>query len=160
MARKAAALSFVILGLMVMLAGCGGDAVEKTGSVLTVNGRGFYESELEAMEQVTVTATHPRSGETAEYMGVSLLALLDDADFVGDTITVVAADGYETEIVVAEIPDTALVVIEKGDYSVLGYTPEPDKPASVVVSVEEDTFRLIMPDMGSSAWVKDVFEIR
>ena len=136
MARKVSTLSLVMLCLVVVLAGCGSDEVEKTGTVLTINGTEYYQSEIEAMDQVTITATHPKSGEVADYTGVSLLNLLDDAGLAADTITAVASDGYEVEIVMAEIPDTALLVIEDG------------------------TYRLIMPDMSSSAWAKEVVEIR
>ena len=66
MARKVSTLSLVVLCLVIVLSGCGKE-VEKTGTVITINGTEYYQSEIEAMDQETITATHPKTEETADY---------------------------------------------------------------------------------------------
>jgi DMSO/TMAO reductase YedYZ molybdopterin-dependent catalytic subunit len=102
---------------------------------------GLTEEDLRAMEVVQITAEHPKSGQQ-EYEGVRLNALLDQAG-VQDGATklvVTAADGFVVEIFVAEVRDCADCL--------LGFTNTPGK------------FKLVMPGLPSSVWVKDVVQIQ
>jgi DMSO/TMAO reductase YedYZ molybdopterin-dependent catalytic subunit len=101
---------------------------------------GLTEGDLRAMEVVQITAEHPKSGQ-GEYEGVRLNALLDQAG-VQDAATklvITAADGYAAEVFLAEVRDCADCL--------LGFTNTPGK------------FKMVMPDLPSSAWVKDVVQI-
>lgn len=101
---------------------------------------GLSEEALSAMEVVKITAEHPKSGQQ-EYEGVRLNALLDLAG-VQEGVTkliITAADGFASEVFLAEVrncPDC-----------LLGYTETPGK------------FKMVMPGLPSSVWVKDVVQI-
>jgi DMSO/TMAO reductase YedYZ molybdopterin-dependent catalytic subunit len=102
---------------------------------------GLSEDDLRAMEVVQITAEHPKSGQQ-DYEGVRLNALLDQAG-VQDGATklvVTAADGFVAEVFLAEVRDCADCL--------LGFTNTPAK------------FKLVMPGLPSSVWVKDVVQIQ
>jgi hypothetical protein len=109
-----------------------------TGMVNTPTG--FNEADLRAIEVVTITAEHPKSG-TADYEGVrlsELFALVGIKD--GATAVVITADdGYSTEVSLADI--------EANPDCLLGFTETPDK------------FKMVMPGLASSAWVKGVVSL-
>ena len=109
-----------------------------TGMVDTVTG--FTEDSLRALEVVTITAEHPKSG-TEEYEGVRLSELFDLVGLKAGATTLVmtADDGYSSEIAIADVlaqPDC-----------LLGFTNTPGK------------FKLVMPNLPSAAWVKGVVSI-
>ena len=101
---------------------------------------GFNEADLRDLEVVTITAEHPKSG-TADYEGVrlselfALVGLKDGAT----AIVITADDGFSAEVSLADIntnPDC-----------LLGFTETPEK------------FKMVMPGLPSSAWVKGVVSI-
>jgi hypothetical protein len=101
---------------------------------------GFMEADLRGMEVLQITAEHPKSG-TAEYEGVSLNALLDLAGVqVGAAALVItAADGYAAEVSLDEV--------RACENCLLGFTNTLEK------------FKMVMPGLESSAWVKDVVSL-
>ena len=109
-----------------------------TGMVNTVTG--FTEESLRAMEVVTITAEHPKSG-TAEYEGVRLSELFE---LVGikdgaTTLVITADDGFSAEVSLAEVKAVADCL--------LGFTETPGK------------FKMVMPGLPSNTWVKGVVSI-
>jgi hypothetical protein len=101
---------------------------------------GFMETDLRDMDVMQITAEHPKSG-TADYEGVSLNALLDMAGVQDGTTTLVitAADGYAAEVSLDEVRTC--------ENCLLGFTNTAEK------------FKTVMPDLPSSAWVKDVVSL-
>jgi DMSO/TMAO reductase YedYZ molybdopterin-dependent catalytic subunit len=101
---------------------------------------GLSEEDLRAMEVAQITAEHPKSGQ-AEYEGVRLNALLDQAGVqdAAAKLVITAADGYAAEVFLAEVRDCADCLV--------AFTNTPDK------------FKMVMPELPSSAWVKDVVQI-
>jgi DMSO/TMAO reductase YedYZ molybdopterin-dependent catalytic subunit len=119
--------------------------VDLSGSEFVVTGMvntptGFTEETLRALDVITITAEHPKSG-SAEYEGVLLSDLLDLAGVKdgATTMVITADDGFSAEISLAEvlaIPDC-----------LLGFTETPGK------------FKMVMPGLPSSTWVKGVVSI-
>ena len=101
---------------------------------------GFMEADLHGMDVMQITAEHPKSG-TADYEGVSLNALLDMAGVQdgATTLVITAADGYSAEVSLDEVRACADCL--------LGFTNTLEK------------FKTVMPDLPSSAWVKDVVSL-
>jgi len=101
---------------------------------------GFTEESLRAMEVVTITAEHPKSG-TADFDGVrlsELFAMVGVKD--GATAVVITADdGFSAEVSLADINACADCL--------LGFTETPEK------------FKMVMPGLPSSTWVKGVVSI-
>jgi len=101
---------------------------------------GFNEADLRALEVVTITAEHPKSG-TADYEGVrlsELFALVGIKDGAS-AVVITADDGYSAEVNLADI--------EANPDCLLGFTETPDK------------FKTVMPGLASSAWVKGVVSL-
>jgi hypothetical protein len=101
---------------------------------------GFTEADLRAWEVLEITAEHPKKGQE-DYEGVSLNALLD---LVGvqegaTKLFMIAADGYTSEIGLDEVRACTDCL--------LGFTNTPEK------------FKMVMPNLPSSAWAKDVIQI-
>ena len=91
-------------------------------------------ADLEAMGRSELTIEHPKEGQQT-YSGVFLSALLDRAQPSADgVLTFTAVDAYAVDVPVADARacEECLVAFDSG------------------------TLRLVMPDMGSSFWVKDV----
>jgi DMSO/TMAO reductase YedYZ molybdopterin-dependent catalytic subunit len=109
-----------------------------TGAVRTP--MGFTEADLRALEVLEITAEHPKNGQE-DYEGVSLNALLDLAGVQeGATkLVMIAADGFTSEIGLDEVRACTDCL--------LGFTNTPEK------------FKMVMPDLPSSAWAKDVIQI-
>ncbi|MBE0684847.1 MAG: molybdopterin-dependent oxidoreductase, partial [Anaerolineaceae bacterium] len=108
------------------------------GMVNTVTG--FTEESLRALEVVTITADHPKSG-TAEYEGVRLSELfeLTGVKDGATTLLITADDGFSAEVSLADVlavPDC-----------LLGFTETPGK------------FKMVMPGLPSNSWVKGVVSI-
>ena len=89
---------------------------------------------------VVITAEHSKKGQQ-EYEGLRLNAVLDRASVQerANKLVVTAADGYAAEVFLAEVRDCADCL--------LGFTNTPGK------------LELVMPDLPSNAWVKDVVQI-
>jgi hypothetical protein len=119
--------------------------VDLTGAQFAIIGlvdtmTGFTEETLRALEVVTISAEHPKSG-TADYEGVRLSELFD---LVGvkdgaTTLVITADDGFSAEVNLADVmavPDC-----------LLGFTETPGK------------FKMVMPGLPSNVWVKGVISI-
>lgn len=101
---------------------------------------GFNEADLRALEVVTITAEHPKSG-TEDYEGVRLSELFALVGLKeGATAVVITADdGFSAEVSLADINACTDCL--------LGFTETPDQ------------FKMVMPGLASSAWVKGVVSI-
>jgi DMSO/TMAO reductase YedYZ molybdopterin-dependent catalytic subunit len=117
---------------------------EVTGSLVIVGAvdkpTGFTEADLRKLEVLKLTAEHPKKGKE-DYEGVSLNFLLDLAG-VNDgatTLVFIAADGYTSEVSLEEVRACTDCL--------LGFTNTPEK------------FKMVMPNLPSSAWAKDVVRI-
>ena len=94
-------------------------------------------ADLEAMGKSELTIEHPKEGRQT-YSGVFLNTLLDRAQPAADgVLTFTAVDAYAVDVPVAD----ARACTE------------------CMVALDGGTLRLVMPDMGSSFWVKDVVSI-
>jgi hypothetical protein len=115
-----------------------GSAFAVTGMVKTPTG--FTEESLRALDVVTITAEHPKSG-SADYEGVRLSDLLDLAGVKdgATTLVITADDGFSSEVSLAEV----LVIPD----CLLGFTETPGK------------FKMVMPGLPSNTWVKGVVSI-
>jgi len=100
----------------------------------------FMEADLRAMEVLKITAEHPKKGKE-DYEGVSLNALLDLAGVKdgATTLVITASDDYSSEVSLSDVRGCADCL--------LGFTNTPEK------------FKMVMPNLPSSAWVKDVIRI-
>lgn len=104
--------------------------------VVVVNGIGFTQEEFAARAQVTVEATQPGKDEKEKYTGVPILDLLEATGAQGDTVVLVADDGYEAEVPVADL--TAECILYFGSQGKL---------------------RSAMPGLAGATWVKGVVEV-
>ena len=98
----------------------------------------FSMSNLRSMEVVEITVKHPKEEGEVTYTGVRLNDILDKAGVSDDAeLTFTASDAY-----------TAVV-------------PVSDARAckDCLVAFQNGSLRMVMPDMGSSFWVKDVISI-
>ena len=101
---------------------------------------GFMEADLRALDVLTINAEHPKNGKQ-DFDGVSLNALLDMAGVKdgAKTLFVTSADGYTTEV--------ALSDVRACTDCLLGFTNTAEK------------FKLVMPNLPSNTWAKDVIKI-
>ncbi|PKL56354.1 MAG: hypothetical protein CVV34_07990, partial [Methanomicrobiales archaeon HGW-Methanomicrobiales-5] len=108
------------------------------GSVDAVTG--FTEESLRAMDVVTITAEHPKSG-TADFEGVRLSELFELVGIKsGSTkLLITADDGFSAEVSLAEVKTCTDCL--------LGFTETPGK------------FKMVMPGLPSNTWVKGVVSI-
>jgi hypothetical protein len=120
-------------------------ALSEADATLTVSGSVnqslfLNEAALRAMEVLTINAEHPKNGKQ-DFDGVSLNALLDLAGVKDGaaTLLVTAADGYTTEV--------ALSDVRACTDCLLGFTNTLEK------------FKLVMPNLPSNVWAKDVVKI-
>ncbi len=97
------------------------------------------EAALRKMEIIKTTAETKKGKEDVE--GVSLNALLDQAGIKdgAQTLFITAADGFTAEIKLADI--------RACENSLFAFTNTPEK------------FKLVLPDLETSLWVKDVVKI-
>jgi len=119
-------------------------SAEVTGSIVITGAvdqpLGFTEADLRALEVLKITAEHPKKGKR-DYEGVSLNALLDMAGIQESAITLVftASDGYVSEVSLSDVracPNSLLAFTDTAEH-----------------------FNMVMPDLPSSAWAKDVVRI-
>lgn len=110
--------------------------IEET--ILTVGSTAYTRSTLEAFEPVSADYIN-KEGKTTTYSGVSLNALLEDANLTdaAATLVFVASDGFEAEATMEEIFACT----------------------NCIVAFDDDILRMIMPDMSSKLQVKDVIKI-
>lgn len=97
-------------------------------------------ADLEELEMITATVAGPKDDDPeAEYTGVSLVAMLEDAGLADDATILVAtaADGFETEIEVAALKDCT----------------------ECMLVLEDGSLRLILPGFASRAWVWDLVSL-
>ena len=120
-------------------------ALSEADATLTVSGLVnqsvfLNEAALRAMEVLTINAEHPKNGKQ-DFDGVSLNALLDLAGVKdgAKTLFVTSADGYTTEV--------ALSDVRACSDCLLGFTNTLEK------------FKLVMPNLPSNTWAKDVIKI-
>ena len=93
-------------------------------------------ADLQKMSPVTITATHPKTGE-AKYTGVKLTDLFKTLGVQSAATTLVtgSSDGYMSEIVLADIVASA----------------------DAMLSIADDgTLNMVMPGMSGKAWAKDI----
>ena len=131
-------LLIAVLVLITLITACT-SAEDITGTdeaVLTVGGKAYSQSQLEALGTVSTDFTN-RDGETTTYSGVQLIALLEDAGLSGDTLVFTAADGFQADLEM----DEALACND------------------CIVGFDNGSLRMVMPDMSGRVQVKDVIEI-
>jgi len=139
--KKKTAFVVLLIGLA-LLSACAAPATEvveesvRTG-ILTIGDETYTKADLESLGTMEADYTG-KDGETTTYTGVSLAALLEDAGVSdGETVTFIAADGYEAEISMADVMAC--------DNCIVGF--------------DGDSLRTVMPDYGSKANVKELIEI-
>ncbi len=100
---------------------------------------GFTEADLRKMKSLKVSAETKKGKQ--DYEGVSLNALLDLADIKdgATTLVITAVDGYEAEVKLADVRDCP--------NSLVAFTTTPEK------------FNIVLPDLPTETWVKDVVKI-
>ena len=98
------------------------------------------EATLRSMNVLNITAEHPKKGKQ-DYTGVSLNELIDLAGIKdGATILVfTASDGYTSEVSLADVRACTDCLVAFTDTA--------------------EHFNLAMPNLGSSAWAKEVIKI-
>ncbi|NLE73965.1 MAG: molybdopterin-dependent oxidoreductase [Actinobacteria bacterium] len=91
---------------------------------------------LQAMNPVTITATHPKMGDQ-EYTGVRLSDLLTtlEVQSTATTLLLGATDGFMAEISLADIEAT---------------------PDAMIAIDSDGRLNGVMPGMSGKAWVKDI----
>lgn len=125
----------VILTILItLLAACG----SPEEGLLTVGEQEYSRSELGDLGVADVDYTD-KDGETTTYSGVRLTDLLQDADLTnsGETLIFTAADGYQAELPMEEALDCQ----------------------DCTVAFDDESLRLVMPDMSGKLQVKDLIEI-
>lgn len=129
---------FVSLLLVLLIFSACTNAEESSSDaiLLTVETKEYAKSDLEALGSATADYTN-KDGETTTYSGVPLVALLEDAKVEGENVIFTAADGFKAEISLEE----ALAC------------------SACIVAFDEESLRMVMPDMSSKLQVKDVIEI-
>ncbi len=135
---KKSSLLIVVLVLLTLITACtSADVVTETDeAVLTVGGKAYSQSELEALGTMSTDFTN-RDGETTTYTGVQLITLLNDSGLSGDTLVFTAADGFQADLEM----DEALACND------------------CIVGFDNGSLRMVMPDMSGRVQVKDVIEI-
>lgn len=129
---------FVSLLLVLLIFSACTNAEESSSDaiLLTVETKEYAKSDLEALGSATADYTN-KDGETTTYSGVPLVALLEDAKVEGENVIFTAADGFKAEISLED----ALAC------------------SACIVAFDEESLRMVMPDMSSKLQVKDVIEI-
>jgi hypothetical protein len=114
-----------------------GDALEEEPTVLLVGETPYSMSQLESMETLDVEYTGKDDTVTV-YTGVPILSLLGESGLEGETVVLMASDGYEAEVA----------------YSDLEGCPD------CVVAFDGDALRSVLPDFSGKAQVKGLVEIQ
>jgi len=108
----------------------------KVNAPFTISGE-----EIASMEVLGISVEHPSSGETVDYVGVSLNTLLDMAEPQADAEKVVftASDGYSMEVSLAELRACSDCII--------------------AINGEEGYFMDVLPGFEGGTWVKYLVKI-
>ncbi|MFP3880275.1 MAG: tungstate ABC transporter substrate-binding protein WtpA [Dehalococcoidia bacterium] len=125
-----------------MVEAAGGASETDAETALTFTGKvdnklSLSMADLQGMDVVEKTIEHPKKGEQT-YTGIMMSTLLEEAQpNEGATLTFTASDAYSVDV------------------------PLSDARACTdcMVTFDDGTLRLVMPDLGSSYWVKDVVSI-
>lgn len=113
------------------------EETENTDAVaVTVNGTEFTVGDIQSLEQVTIETQHPSKDEMKEYTGVRILDLIAKAGAEGNSVTLVADDGYEATIDMADITEESLLAYR-----------------------DQGGLRTVLPGLDGSMWVKGVVEV-
>lgn len=93
-------------------------------------------ADLQKMNPVTATVTHPKKGDT-QYTGVKLTDLFKTLGVQSGATTLVtsSSDGYSAELALSDIAASAGAMLAIGD---------------------DGTLNMVMPGMSSKAWASDV----
>ena len=93
-------------------------------------------ADLQKMNPITMTATHPKNGDT-QYTGVKLTDLfkLVGVQSAATTLVTGSSDGYMSEIALSDIAGSADAMLAIGD---------------------DGTLNMVMPGMSGKAWATDV----
>lgn len=135
----------VLLTAVLVLSACGGTAepvvdeapAPAAEAALTVADQGYAMADLEDMETMVVES-EKKDGTVVEYTGVKVVDLLADAGAEGETVVFTASDGYEAELIMAELEGC-------GD---------------CVVAFDGGELRMVLPGFPGSVQVKGVVEIK
>lgn len=134
---KSTKLLITLFALITLITACAPAQVAVEEAVLTVGELTYTQSELEALGTMSSDYTN-KDGETTTYSGVPLAALLEDAGFTGSgTLVFTALDGYQAEMDLEEAVNCT----------------------ECIVAIEDNSLRMVMPEMSSKLQVKDVIEI-
>ena len=95
---------------------------------------------LQSLDVSLISAEHPKDGTVSEYEGILLADLLQLAVPTADasTLVFVASDGYQGTLTLSEALDCA---------------------ECLVAFADDGTLKMVMPELPSSVWVKDVVSI-
>lgn len=101
---------------------------------------GFAKDELKSSEMVTVTAQN-KKGESVEYTGIPLSAILEMAKPISavDTVTFTASDDYSISLPYADVKSCKDCLVAFDD---------------------DDSLKTIMPGMDGANWVKSLVQIK
>jgi hypothetical protein len=117
-------------------------------------GKGFDFAALEALDRVKVRADFPRGETVHEFEGPSLAAVLEAAGAKGETVVLVALDGYRVEMKVSDLVRQGAVLALRRDGQALGIGDF--GPAQIVFPRAE---REDLKDMTDDAWIWSVYQI-
>jgi len=131
-------LLITLIVLITLFTACSPTAVTVEEAVLTVGSKAYTQSELDTFGTTSTDYTN-KDGETTTYSGVSLRALLDDAELTGagDTLVITAADGYQADM---DLNDALAC-------------------ENCILAIDDGSLRMVMPELSSKLQVKDVIEI-
>lgn len=128
--------TFVFAGLLIILTLLAACAPAQEAAVLTVGGKEYSQSGLEALGTLSVDYTD-KDGETTTYEGVLLSDVLSDSGVTGDTVVFTASDGYEAEMPMADAMACS----------------------NCIVAFDDGSLRMVMPEQSGKLQIKDVVEI-
>lgn len=114
-----------------------GEAEPMEETALLVGEMGYTMSQLEGMETIAVEYTG-KDDVVTTYSGVPLADLLAGAELEGETVVLIASDGYEAEVALADVLACA----------------------DCVVAFDGTELRSVLPDFSSKAQVKGLVEIQ
>jgi hypothetical protein len=140
MRKRLVAAAPVLVAVFCLAAACTAP-VEQGETVLTVSGAvenelELSQAELEDLGVLELTLEHPRKG-LGQYEGVRISTVLESADPTGDTVKLVASDGYEYELPLSDL----------------------EACSDCLITSSEEGLDLAMSGMEGKAWVKDVVSI-
>jgi hypothetical protein len=135
---KKTILLITLIVVLTLFTACSSTEITAEVAVLTVGGKAYTHSELEALGTQSTDYTN-KDNETTTYTGTPLSALLEDAGLTsaGDTLVFTAADGYKADMTLDEALDCT----------------------GCIVANDSGSLRAVMPDLSSKLQVKDLIII-